>query len=258
MKSLALTVFPRAATRRPKVKQLRAASRVPAVIYGRHRPQPQNLEIKLKELEDLIHHSVSENILVDLKVEGDPEPNRLALVQAIQHHPLSGRPLHVDFHEVAPDERVVVSVPVEAVGEPEGVKDGGVLEHVLFKLRVRTLPKDMPEVLAVDVSHLKIGQAVHLGEIKVPAGTEILGDKHISVLAVSAPIAEEVVETPAAETGGLEPEVIGEKKEEGEEGEGAEKGEKAEKGAAKPAEKAEAAPEKAVDKKAEKKAERKK
>ncbi len=257
MKSLALTVFPRTATRRPKVKQLRAAARVPAVIYGRRRPQPQNLEIKLKELEDLIHHSVSENILVDLKVEGDPEPNRLALVQAIQHHPLSGLPLHVDLHEVAPDERVVVSVPVEAVGEAEGVKDGGVLEHVLFKLRVRTLPKDMPEVLEVDVSHLKIGQAVHLGEIKAPAGTEILGDKHISVLAVSAPTAE-VVETPAAETGGIEPEVIGEKKEEGEVGEGAEKAEKTDKGAAKPTEKGEAAPEKPADKKAEKKPEKKK
>ena len=260
MKSLALTVFPRTEARRPGVKRLRTAARVPAVIYGLRRPKPQNLEIKLKELEDLIHRSASENILVDLKVEGDPEPDRLALVQEIQHHPLSGAPLHVDFHEIAPDERVVVSVPVEAVGEALGVKDGGVLEHVLFKLRVRALPKDIPEALLVDVTNLKIGQAIRIGEIPAAPGTEILGGKHISVLAVAAPI-EEVVEAAEAEPGALEPEVIGEKKEEGEEGEegekgaakpGAKAGEKPEKG-----EKAAAAEEKPADKKAEKKPEKK-
>ena len=82
--------------------------------------------------------------------------------------------LHVDFHEVAENEKVIVMVPVETVGEAEGVKtDGGVLEHVLFKVKVRGLPKDLPEVITVDVTHLKIGQAIHLGEIKAPGQCEI-------------------------------------------------------------------------------------
>src|SRR5207245_1199149 len=127
--------------------------------------QTQKLEVNAKEMENLIHHSVSENLLVDLAVKDDARPKRLALVQEVQHHALSGQVLHVDFHEVAENEKVTVMVPVETVGEAVGVKTGGgVLEHVLFKIRVRGLPKDLPELITVDVSHLNIGQAIHLGE----------------------------------------------------------------------------------------------
>ncbi len=239
MKSVPLTVFPRTAVKRSGVKKLRTGGRVPAVIYGRRRP-PQNLELKAKELEDLLHHSASENILLNLTVSGDAEPTRLALVQDIQHHPMGGHMLHVDLHEVAEDERVTILVPVESVGEAAGVKNGGVLEHVLFKLRVRALPKDLPEYITIDVSHLEIGQAVHIGEIKPPADTEILGDKHISVVAVAAPISEEqeAAAEAASDTALGEPEVLTEKKEEGEEGAAPKAGEKA---PAKPGEKAAAA-----------------
>src|SRR5271157_5414766 len=155
MKSVSLNATPRVLGRRAGAKKLRTDGRVPAVIYGRQ-AQPQNLEVKVKEMEDLIHHSVSENLLVDLAVKDDSRPQRLALVQEIQHHPLSGKVLHVDFHEIAADEKVTVGIPVETVGEAEGVKtEGGVLEHVLFKVRARGLAKDLPEVLTVDVTHLK-------------------------------------------------------------------------------------------------------
>lgn len=194
---------------------------MPAVIYGRQ-AQPQNLEVKNKDLENLIHHSASENVLVDLAVPNDARPQRLALVQAIQHHPLTQHVLHLDLHEVLETEKVTVKVPVEAVGEAAGVKAGGVLEHVLFKLRVRSLPKDLPETLVVDVSHLEIGKAIHIGDIMPPPGCEILGDKHISVLAVAAPLTEEeekALEAAAAEAAGTvaDVEMIKEKKE-GEEG----------------------------------------
>jgi len=113
------------------------------------------------------------------------------LVQEVQHQSLSGKILHVDFHEVAPDEKVTITVPVESVGEATGVKNGGgILEHVMFKLRVRALPKDLPEALHVDVSSLEIGKAIHLGDIQPPAGVEILGDKKLTVLSVAAPITE--------------------------------------------------------------------
>ncbi|HOX57173.1 MAG TPA: 50S ribosomal protein L25 [Candidatus Paceibacterota bacterium] len=239
MKSVALKAAPRVLGRRAGAKALRAGGRIPAVIYGRH-AQTQNLEVSAKEMEDLIHHSVSENLLVDLAVKDDARPKRLALVQEVQHHPLTGKVLHVDFHEVAENERVTIQVPVEAVGESEGVKtEGGVLEHVLFNIRVRGLPKDLPEQILVDVSHLKIGQAIHLGDISAPAGCEILGDKHISVIAVSAPRTEEEEAAEAAAAAEAVPgevEMIKEKKEEGEEGAPPAKG--AEKGAVKGAEKA--------------------
>jgi large subunit ribosomal protein L25 len=260
MKSVPLKAYPRTQTRRGGVKKLRDVGRVPAVIYGRQ-AKPQNLEISAKEIGDLIQHSASENLLVDLSVENDARAKRLALVQDVQHHPLDGKVLHVDLHEVAEDEKVIIQVPVETVGEAAGVKNsGGVLEHVLFKLRVRSLPKDLPEQIIIDVSHLELGKAVHLGDVKAPPHVEILGDKNIPVVAVAVPRTEEeeaaATTTEAVAAGDVE--MIKEKKEEGEEGEAPAKGEKgakpgekapakgaekgasapAEKGAAKPAEKA--------------------
>lgn len=247
MKSVLLNATPRVLSRRAGAKALRNSGRIPAVIYGRQTP-PQNIEVNAKLMEDLIHHSISENLLVDLTVQDDARPKRLALVQEIQHHPLTGKVLHVDFHEVAENEKVTIQVPVETVGEAEGVKtDGGVLEHVLFKIKVRGVPKDLPEQITVDVSHLKIGQAIHLGEIQAPPNTEIVGEKQIPVIAVAAPRTEEeeAAEAAAAAEAVLgEVEMIKEKKEEGAEGAPPAKG--AEKAPAKGAEKAAPGAEKAA------------
>lgn len=219
MKSVPLKAFPRTQLRRGKVKQLRTTGRVPAVIYGRQ-SAPQNLEISSTEISDLIHHHLSENLLVDLSIENDARAKRLALVQEIQHHPIDGKILHVDFHEVAENEKVTVQVPVETVGEAAGVKTGGgVLEHVLFKIKVRCLPKDLPEQIVIDVTALEMGKSIHIGEIKPPEGVEILGDKNIPVVSVAAPRAEEEV-APAAEAKAAgDVEMTKEKKEEGAEGE---------------------------------------
>ena len=261
MKTVPLSAFPRSLARRGGVKKLRDGGRVPAVIYG-SKTKPENVEFKSRDLENLIKHSVSENILLDLAIEGDAKKTRLALVKEVQHHPLKNQILHVDLHEVAADEKVTVMVPVETVGEAAGVKTGGgVLEHVLFKIRARALPKDLPEVIEVDVSHLEIGQTIHLGDIKPPSGVELLGDKKVSVISVAEPIteAQEAAVLEAATTAPTEVEMIKEKKEEagaapaapGAKGEKAPAGEKAAAGAKAPAAPAAAAA--APDKGAEKK-----
>src|SRR5258705_1405677 len=249
MKTVPLNAYPRSLGRRAGSKKLRSNGRVPAVIYARESKQPQTLEVNAKDIEDLIHHSVSENLLVDLQIDKDARPKRLALVQELQHHPLSGALLHIDLHEVSETEKVTVLVPVESTGEAAGVTTGGrVLEHVLFKIKVRALPKDLPEFIEVDVSHLEIGQSIHLGDIKAPQGVEILGDKKVSVMACAAPISEaqEAAVLEGATTAVGEVEMIKEKKEEGEAaaapaGKAGEKAEKGEKGAAKTGEKAPAA-----------------
>src|SRR5215472_8123495 len=268
MKSVALNAFPRTLGRRAGAKQLRTAGRIPAIIYGRQ-AKPQNLEVDAKEMENLIHHSVSENLLVDLSVKDDGRAKRLALVQEVQHHPLNGKILHVDFHEVAENEKVIVKVPVETTGEAEGVKTGGgVLEHVLFKISVRALPKDLPEIITVDVTRLNIGQAIHLGEIQAPPNVEIIGDKNIPVIAVAAPRTEEEEAAEAAAAAAAVPgevEMIKEKKEGEEEGGApAKPGEKApakgaaEKAPAKPGDKAPAGEKAPVAAAAAKPAEKKK
>jgi len=252
MKSVSLKAYPRTLVKRNGAKKIRHAGRVPAVIYGRQ-SAPQILEVTAKEMENLIHRSASENILVDLSIDGNDSAKRLALVQEIQHHPLTGKLVHLDLHEVRADEKVAVTVPVESVGEAAGVKTGGgVLEHVLFKLKVRALPKDLPEALIVDVSSLEIGQSIHIGDIQPPEGVELVGEKKVVVISVAAPVteAQEAAADAAATTGPAEPEMIKEKKE-GEAGP-AEKGQKPEKTDKPAAEKAEKT-EKAAEKKPQKK-----
>src|SRR5882672_4326955 len=109
MKSVSLNAFARTQGRRAGSKKLRESGRVPAVIYG-GQVKPVSLELDARVMNDLIHHSVSENILVDLAVDNQ---KRLALVQEVQHHPLSQKVVHVDFHEVSPTEKVTIMVPVE-------------------------------------------------------------------------------------------------------------------------------------------------
>ena len=175
MKSVPLKAYPRSQTRRSEVKKLRESGRVPATIYGRLN-QAQNLELNAREFDDVIHRAVSENLLIDLAVESDAKSKRLALLQEVQHHPVTRKVLHVDFHEVAEDEKVTVMVPVETEGIPAGVKTGGgILEHVVFKLKVRSLPKDLPEVILVDVQQPKLDLGATLGAVTaVNASTESL------------------------------------------------------------------------------------
>ncbi|MCX7866293.1 MAG: 50S ribosomal protein L25 [Limisphaera sp.] len=215
MKAVPLKAVPRNETRRSGARRVRASGHVPAVIYGRH-IRPQTLQVPRRELENLLHHTASDNILVDLTVEGDARPQRLALLQDIQRHPLTGAILHVDFHEVAETEKVTVYVPVETVGEAVGVKTGGgILEHVLFRVKVRALPKDLPEQIVVDVTNLQAGQTIHLGELPVPPGVEILGEKSAPVITIAVPKVEAEEAAAAAapvEAGAVE--MIKEKKEE--------------------------------------------
>jgi large subunit ribosomal protein L25 len=218
MKSVALKAYPRSQVQRAEVTKLRAAGRVPATIYGRQ-AAPQNLEVVSEEIANLLNHSASENLLVDLSVDNDARSKRLALVQDVQHHPLSGKVIHVDFHEVAENELVTIFVPVETTGEPAGVKNGGgTLEHILHKLKVRCLPRDLPEQITLDVTALEIGKSIHLGEIVAPNGVQILGEKTRTVVAVAAPRAEEEVAATAAATAAGDVEMTKEKKEDGAEG----------------------------------------
>jgi ribosomal protein bL25 (Ctc-form) len=141
MKSVPLNAFPRTLSRRGGVKKLRASGRIPAVVYGRQ-AKAQNLEVIAKEMGDLIHHSLSENVLVDLAVKDDARPKRLALVQEVQHHPLSGDVLHVDLHEVAEDEKVTINVPLKRLAKRSASRPAAAAGACVVQDQVRA-PKDL-------------------------------------------------------------------------------------------------------------------
>lgn len=165
-------------------KKLRREGKVPAVIYG-GKQDNYGVVLDAVEIRDLLSHSASENILVRLDIDGAREQNKLALIQAVQHHPLTSAIIHVDFHAVSEDEEIVASVPLELVGECAGVKQGGLLDQQLHALEVRCKPALLPEKLEGDVSELGLGAPFHVSEVKWPDGvTPVLsGDVVVAIVA---------------------------------------------------------------------------
>ena len=209
-KQVKLSARPRADVGRNSVKHLRSRGVIPAVIYG-HKDQPSNLEIEQREIAALLAHAIGENILVELVIaDGGNVTNKLSLIQEVQHHPVRRDILHVDFLEVAMDEVLHTEVPIESFGEADGVKNyGGLLEHSIRSLHIECLPKDLPEIIRVDVSALGLNQSIHVRDLVLPAGVKATTDADLTVFSVAEPKVE--VESAAGEAPKA-PEVIKEKK----------------------------------------------
>lgn len=220
-KQVKLSVQTRTLSGRIGVNKIKRQGLVPAIIYG-GKSQPQNLQVAARDISHLLAHATGESVLVELEIDdAGAKSSRTALIQDVQHHPLGGTVLHVDFHAVSMDETIEAEIPVEPKGEPTGVKNsGGILEQNLRSLEVECLPRDLPDVIIVDVSGLKIGDAIHVKDLQLPNGVKVLNDEELPVFAVAEPrIEEEPSETPITA-----PEVITEKKKD--EGEGEKKQEK--------------------------------
>ena len=209
-KQVKLAASRRSGVGRSAVRKLKATGAVPAVIYGA-KDKPEPLQVSKREISTLLSHAAGENILVELEIEGEGS-SRLAMVQEVPHAPLGGDVLHVDFHAISMDEMIEADVPLEPTGTANGVKNfGGLLEQSLRSLSIECLPRDLPDVIRVDVSELNIGDAIHVREIQLPAGVKTTNPAELTAFSVMAPtVAEEPA--PAAETPAA-PEVIKEKKE---------------------------------------------
>jgi large subunit ribosomal protein L25 len=220
MASAQLRVSPRSTTGKGAARTLRRDGLIPAVIYG-HAREPQSLAIEQRELERLLSHIAAESTVIELSMDGT---TARTLIREIQRHPFKRQILHVDFQELVAGEKVTVNVPIVLVGTPEGVRaEGGILDQTMRELAIHVDPSDIPSHIDVDVSALTIGKSVHVSDLNLPEGVEVLDEEDATVCVVSAPRAA-VEETPveaAAEGAPEEPEVIGRGKEE-EEGEGEE------------------------------------
>lgn len=210
-KQLKLAAQTRTSVGRTAVKKIKAQGLVPAVIYGADE-QPLNLQVNAREFHTLLSHATGEHLLVELQIaDGAEAINRLALIQEVQHDPVRGDVLHVDFHSVSANKQLHAEIPVETIGEPNGVKNfGGILEVSLHALMVECLPKDLPELVQVDVSNLNVGDSIHVRDLQLPAGVTAKADPDLAVLRVAPPTV--AVEAAPAESA-AQPEVIKEKKE---------------------------------------------
>jgi large subunit ribosomal protein L25 len=215
-KQVKLKAEPRTTTGRAAARRLKSRGIIPAVVYG-GKEESQPLQVSARDISVMLSHASGENILVELEIAGH-KGTRTALLQEVQHSPVGGDVLHVDFHAISMDEKIEASVPLEPFGMAIGVKNfGGLLDQNLRSLTIECLPKDLPDKISVDVSGLNIGDAIHVRDIKLPEGVVAKVQPDLTVFSVMAPTAEEEPVTPEAEAAAAAgPEVITAKKEEGE------------------------------------------
>lgn len=214
MKEIVLKVKSREKVGKEYAKKLRRNGFIPAVVYGQKTPSLP-LEIEDKSFSAILRGGVGENVLVTLSMDDEKDGQRKVLIREIQRDPVKGDVLHVDFHEISLSKKLSIQVPIHLVGTPVGVKEGGILQHVLRELEVECLPTAIPEKIDVDVENLKIGDSIHVADIKVE-NVEILSDPESSIVTVVPPTVFKEAEV-APEVTEEEPEVITEKKEEEEE-----------------------------------------
>jgi large subunit ribosomal protein L25 len=196
-KKTSLKAATRARTGSGRLNQMRREGWVPSVIYGRG-TENINLKVDAKTFADVLAHSSSENILVNLEIEG--HGTRLAFLQAIQHDSLSGVTLHADFREIDENTPIVAHIPTHLNGECVGVKAGGLVEQYVHAIEISCLPNDLPETIEVDISSLEIGASLHIGDITLPAGVRATHAAEVVVAHVGKPaaaISEAAAGTPA-------------------------------------------------------------
>jgi large subunit ribosomal protein L25 len=196
-KKTSLKAAPRARTGSGRLNQMRREGWLPSVIYGKG-TENINLKVDAKTFADLLAHSSSENILVNLDIEG--HGTRLAFLQSIQHDPISGKALHADFRSIDEKTAITAHIPTHLNGESAGVKAGGLIEQYVHAIEITCLPNDLPESIEVDISALQIGDSLHIGEITYPEGVKPTHAADVVVAHIGKPagaVSEEATATPA-------------------------------------------------------------
>lgn len=214
MEEIILEAELRTGTGRAKTKDLKESGYLPAVVYF-HGQDALSVQILRGALLKLMHQYRLESSIINLKIKDDKKAKgRPCLIKEIQYHPVSEDIIHIDFNEISLTEAIKVNVPIEIKGEAVGVKqEGGSLEHLLWEVEVECLPTSIPKNIVVDITTLKMGEAIHIKDIVFPAQVKPLNDPAAIVLHVIAPMKEEAPEEGIEGETKAEPEVLKEKKE---------------------------------------------
>jgi large subunit ribosomal protein L25 len=199
-------------------KVLRRTGKVPGVYYTKAH------EIRCLQFEgNQLNHLLKKEIgLLQLELDGETLP---CIIREVQRHPVRGDVIHIDLYGVMRGQRIKARVPIHAIGIPVGLKEGGTIDMVQKELEIECIPTDLPTFLEVDVTRLRINDAIRLSDLQFE-GIAIHGDPNSTVVHVVPPRLEAA---PVAEAAAAEPEVLREKKEAEEKEEKEEKKEKKEK-----------------------------
>jgi large subunit ribosomal protein L25 len=198
-----LNATPRTGSGKGVARKLRAAGKVPAVVYG-HGDRTVPLAVDAHELELLLHSISVDNTVIGLVLDGGQETR--VLIRDVQTHPFRPQTLHVDFIQLHAGERIRLHIPVRLVGTPEGVHvGGGVMDQVIYDLDVECLPDKIPEAAEIDVSGLQIGESARVADVKLD-DVRIVMDPDLPIVSVLAPTVSHEEAEPTEAT--PEPEVI--------------------------------------------------
>ncbi|WP_257458056.1 50S ribosomal protein L25/general stress protein Ctc [Archangium lipolyticum] len=165
-------------------RRLRAQGLVPAVVYGKHLEKPISVAVDPKSVRQAINTPHKFNTLITLKGVGAEQQ---VLFKDYQQDPVTREILHVDFIAVREDEQVKVNVPVVLTGKAEGVAEGGLLTQIRREIEVWAKPRSIPEKIEVDVTPLKIAQALHINDVKLPEGITVKTNVNYTLAVISAP-----------------------------------------------------------------------
>lgn len=201
------------ADKRPEIgkgaaRSLRRMGMLPAVVYSAGNSTP--IKVQGKQMTNLIYSGAGEHslITIELNEDGSKTTEHPVLVKDYQRDPVSEELLHIDFLEVSLKEAVKVTVPLVIVKQPAGVKMGGIMQHRLREVEVECLPTQIPDRFEVDAESIEIGNSLHVSELSIPEGVEILTDPSEVILLVSAAVVEEAAPEEVAEEEATEPELV--------------------------------------------------
>jgi large subunit ribosomal protein L25 len=175
-------------------RRVRVAGQIPAVVYGAGQ-DPVAVVVDPKAVTRILHSESGHNTIFDLNVENSAAGVIKAMIVDWQNEPIKGKLLHIDIKRIAMDKPMRVSVPIQLVGVPVGVKSqGGILEHVLREVEVECLPADIPSHLDVDVTNLALNTAIHVSDLPHSGSIKFLGEENATVAHVTAVKAEAAAE----------------------------------------------------------------
>ncbi len=194
MATVALKARLRQQTGKGVARSLRRQDQIPAVFYGPG-VEVVPLALSVREVERLISSAAGENVLIDLNIDnGGPTQSHRAMIKEIQVDPLKQTILHVDFYAISMDKKISLEVPITLIGEAVGVSEGGILQQVGRTIEISCLPHQIPDALEIDVSNLDIGDSLHVSDLQVPEGIEILAEERLTIATVVPPAKVEEVE----------------------------------------------------------------
>lgn len=202
----------RTETGKGAARRIRRSGLIPGVVYGRGN-DPKSIKVDPLDLEKLLQS----NAIFDLTFvgEGSSDEEATVIIKDYQKDVIKRNLLHVDFQFISMDEKITVSVPMHLEGEAVGVRDGGVLQHLLREIEIDVLPAEIPEEITIDISELEVGESLSVADLELSESVDLVTDSDEVIVTVVTPteLVEED-ETEAEEDEFLEPEVIGEEDEE--------------------------------------------